>query len=207
MSPPSPSELPTPQESIEVSATREAKYSHLVSELQSIATERAFRIELEKVEAKYDMGEAIAVSGLYEPHAYGQQLIPMIAKDIGVGERTLYWVLQFYRQVTEQGGLEKFLSDVPKHQIRWSHVRKMLQSPRGEELPEQPEEATPEPQPKPFSSAAREVIGYSKKKVGDPWTEEDHNQVEWWLGAHKNLKDRRPHRRVEEDSGSEQAQL
>lgn len=189
------------QDSVEIGATREFKYTQLISDLQSIATERAFRIELEKVEAKYDMGEAIIKSGLYEPYAYGQQLIPMISKDLGVGERTLYWVLQFYRQVTEAGGLDRFLQAVPKHQVRWSYVRKMLGSPR-DGLPE-PDDRLPEPGAQPFSSAAREVIGYSKKKVGEPWTEDDHNQVEWWLGAHKKLKDRRPHRvKVEEEAGN-----
>ena len=88
-----PTTTPT-QDSVEIGETREFKYTQLISDLQSIATERAFRIELEKVEAKYDMGEAIIKSGLYEPYAYGQQLIPMISKDLGVGERTLYWVLQ-----------------------------------------------------------------------------------------------------------------
>jgi|TARA_Y100001938_G_scaffold150486_2_gene241636 hypothetical protein len=187
----------SPERALEATETREAKYTALVSELQSIATERAFRIELEKVEAKYDMGEAIIRSGLYEPYAYGQQLIPMIAKDLGIGERTIYWVLQFYRQVTEAGGLQEFLGDVPKHQIRWSHVRKMLSTPReGGELPEPDEPA--DPPAKPFSSAAKEAIGYSQAKIGERWTEDDHNQLEWWLGAHKNLKGRRPHRRVEQ---------
>ena len=189
--------LPTPQEAVEVGETREAKYAHLVSELQSIATERGFRIELEKVEAKYDMGEAIIGSGLYEPYAYGQQLIPMIAKDLGIGERTIYWVLQFYRQVTASGGLQEFLKEVPKHQVRWSHVRKMLSNPRGDG--EDAGDAAPTPAaPKPFASAARETIGYSKQMIGELWTEEDHNQIEWWLGAHKKLEGRKAHRKVEQ---------
>ena len=190
--------LPTPQEAMEVGETREAKYAHLVSELQSNATERGCRIELEKVEAKYDMGEAIISSGLYEPYAYGQQLIPMIAKDLAIGERTIYWVLQFYRQVTESGGLQEFLKEVPKHQIRWSHVRKMLSSPKGEDDDSPKDDDPPKESPKPFASAARETIGYSKKKIGQPWTEDDHNQIEWWLGAHKKLEGRKAHRKVEQ---------
>lgn len=192
--------LPTPQEAVEVGETREAKYAYLVSELQAIATERGFRIELEKVEAKYDMGEAIISSGLYEPYAYGQQLIPMIAKDLAIGERTIYWVLQFYRQVTESGGLQEFLKEVPKHQVRWSHVRKMLSNPRGgdgESGEDEGGESKPAA-PKPFASAARETIGYSKQMIGELWTEEDHNQIEWWLGAHKKLEGRKAHRKVEQ---------
>ena len=182
--------LPTPQEAMEVGETREAKYAHLVSELQSIATERGFRIELEKVEAKYDMGEAIISSGLYEPYAYGQQLIPLIAKALAIGERTIYWVLQFYRH--------EFLKEVPKHQIRWSQVRKMLSSPKGEDDDSPKDDDPPKESPKPFASAARETIGYSKKKIGQPWTEDDHNQIEWWLGAHKKLEGRKAHRKVEQ---------
>ena len=120
----------TVTQKVEVGANREVQYTQLISELQAIGTERAFRIELEKVEAKYEMGEAISRSGLYEPYAYGAKLIPMIAKDLGMAERTLYWVLQFYAKVQEVGGLDTFLRDVPKHQIKWTHVRKMLVTPR-----------------------------------------------------------------------------
>lgn len=188
----------TVTQKVEVGANREVQYTQLISELQAIGTERAFRIELEKVEAKYEMGEAISRSGLYEPYAYGAKLIPMIAKDLGMAERTLYWVLQFYAKVQEVGGLDTFLKDVPKHQIKWTHVRKMLETPRdGGELP--PGDVPPPPEDdeeraKPFGSAAKAVLGYSRKSIGGEWTEADHDQLEWWLQPHRKVKDRRPHR-------------
>lgn len=153
-------------------------YAHLLEHIQAVRVERAHRIAHELIETKYDIGEAVVTSGLYEPYAYGARLVPKLAEDLGMGARTLYYCMEFYRKAIEAGGLDVLLQPVPKNLLNWSYIKSHVIGPvqEADALP-------PEPKKKEivFRDCITKTLKYARGRVGDLWRQEDQDELIYLL--------------------------
>lgn len=72
-------------------------YDVLVDECKAIITEAVFNSRWALVEGYHQLGERIVnETNLDRKEVYGKKILQGLAKSIGVGERTLYYAVQFY---------------------------------------------------------------------------------------------------------------
>lgn len=92
-------------------------YGALVEDCKAIVTEAVFNSRWALVEGYHQLGERIVTDENYQKAAKGNlSSLQGLAKNIGVGERTLYYAIQFYEKYPD-------LSLVPEGKnITWSKL-------------------------------------------------------------------------------------
>lgn len=186
----------TPARRVQIESQKEEIYAQLVEQLRTVTVETAYRIDMEKLEARYEMGRMIVTSGLYEPYAYGAGLVKMLSHDMGISQRHLYWLIRFYRVGEERGGLLELTKDLGKHQIKWHVIRDLLGDP--DEIPKLP---LPRKKAKPYKAFREMVAGYCNEKIGAVWTQGDQIEIERLLSDQEPLDGKAP--RSEKDRGAD----
>ena len=104
-------------------------YYALLERIQTVQTERRFRLEMELIELKYGIAEEIIRSGLYTPKASGARLIDKLCHDLNMKQTTLYTAIQFYTavQVEAGGKLEDWIASKRfDKRISWNNIRRSL---------------------------------------------------------------------------------
>lgn len=171
-----------PQGASEAVAQQQAAisgYSHLLESIRVIQVERGYRASMELIEARYEIGEVIWQSGLYQPYAYGQKLVPQLAQDLNISSRNLHYSLAFYKKAQEKGGLELFMAEIPKHQTNWGSVRRLLGS--VDELPEPEPKKEENPNQTISNRQLRKAVVFCRGRIGKVWTERDAWEMESML--------------------------
>jgi len=99
--------------------TTDPYYRLLVEDCKAIVTESVFVSRWALVEGYHLLGERIVMDENYQEYAKGnQESLKCLAGNIGIGERTLYYAIRFYKKYPE-------LDDVPLGKnITWSKLVK-----------------------------------------------------------------------------------
>lgn len=92
-------------------------YKLLVEDCKAIVTESVFVSRWALVEGYHLLGERIAMDEQYQIYAKGnQKMLAILAGNIGLGERTLYYAIEFYNKFP-------VLEDVPEGKnISWTKL-------------------------------------------------------------------------------------
>ena len=97
--------------------TTDPYYRLLVEDCKAIVTESVFVSRWALVEGYHLLGKRIVMDENYQQYAKGnQESLQDLAKNIGIGERTLYYAIRFYNKYPE-------LDDIPEGKnISWSKL-------------------------------------------------------------------------------------
>ena len=92
-------------------------YNLLVEDCKAIVIEHEFISRWAKVEGHHALGERIVnETNLNREDIYGKKILSVLSKSSGIGERTLYRAIQFYKKYP-------ILNDVPEGKaISWNKI-------------------------------------------------------------------------------------
>jgi hypothetical protein len=113
----------TPVETIVVPLSPTEQYELLIQRLVAIRSQRASNAHIELIRAKYEAGQAIALSPLYEgPGLPGSgKLLLKIGRDLNWSQSEMYSCLKFSNEVED---LDEFVARL--HAPSWTKIKHRL---------------------------------------------------------------------------------
>ena len=160
---------------------KQNRYNILIEDIRTTFNQRMYNKMLEEIAMRHDVGESIVTSGLYHKNAYGQKLVPNLARDLGINERILHYNIRLYYKAEEAGGLAELIRDIPQESLTWTIVRNLIaKTPVPPDIPDMPDMPIIE-KTKAMNEAVKKALRYARNKIGQEWTEHDVDELAFVL--------------------------
>ncbi len=158
------------------------KYELLLQKLMEIRSERSSNAHRELVLAKYEAGQAVATSGLYngKHHAGSGALLLHVARDMGWSKAEMYNCVKFWETVEAEGGQPALSAYIDSFGVgaSWTKLKKKLNEGQPRIV------ASKKDKPWRSTKAIRtKAVSFAAKKIGDVWTEADQDELEKLLNV------------------------
>ena len=161
-------------QSITISLSPSEHYELLIQRLLEIRSQRATNAHRELVLAKYEAGQAIARSPLYEGHIVpgSGRLLRQVGRDLNWSQSEMYSCLKFWHEVESHGSLKSFIEPFGAA-VSWTKIKHQMN--KGLPRPKTPKQDLVKLTQK---SDRIKAVRFSSERVGKVWTVEDQARLE-----------------------------